>query len=1239
MNIKNLPMKFSLLALVIALCLWATSVLGLREGLDLAGGYSLDFKLRSTGPSAEELRKRVEVLKAELAHEQTDEERKRIEKELDFAKSHLDQQADSPRAASQRLDEAVIILGERLNPNGLLSVEILPLPDIGGIRIRMPVAKEGARLAEEAFRHAMETLREGNISSGQARRVKAVENPAALAELIERLSAGNVRRAEALGAMVEAYQAELQARAALAAAPDGNARREARIALDDAIYKYDKRLRAVMATNVNVDELRQVLNDNYVTRRQLRQLGKQADGEEKIRTRGEALKQYRAGLEENFPARTEQIQAAVDRYSEWAEQRRTLGDADDVISIIARAGVLEFRIAPFSPFVGELPGEQAEDILPEAEHERLKALLATEGPEGLSWQGEDYRWLQIQEGQKFPNLIVEPYLSQKYLLVYDRPDKVMLADHTRTGWQLEEARQDRDENGQPIVAFKLDTEGGRRMRNLTGRHVERHMAIVLDDVAYSAPSIRTSIGDRGQITGVDPEEIPDLVRTLQAGWLALDPDPVSQNRFGPAIGQDNKDRGFRAAVWGMIAVASFMLVYYLLAGGIADVALVVNIIMVLGFMSLFQVNLTLPGIAGLILTIGIAVDANVLIFERLREEQTKGQSPAMTIKNAYQRAFSAIFDANITTLITCAILGWVGTEKIRGFAIVLGLGVTFSMFTSLVVTRWIFQALLNRRLITGGVRMLQIVGTPKVNWIAKRHLFWGLSIAMIMLGIASLARQGADVLGIEFSAGTQMTIELKPDAMIVDGDGRPALPDDGLLRAAIAAQAGKRGAEADKLLATARVEQRLTPTREAVRQFLSAAVERSLTTSQAAEAGRIARDQWQGDADFFNAIDADGDGAMTQEELVDNLPASTYQLTTTETDEDLIVDVINRSVGNVLHQDPACDFEFVTGQYDQALGLTLAAEALTRVQPVRASDYRNQLKEFDEGVVFKIGDLSIPLGEAGLLERIELMRYRPGFENRPLAETLVIGLTRAGDGLFDSFLVFSRPADETAGDWENFAQGEKDLLAAAMSRQEMMRTHHGPEIARQAKGLALMAIILSGVAIVLYLWLRFGSIQWGLAAVICLAHDVIIVVGMVAASSWLKGSAVGQALGIQSFKIDIPMIGAFLTVIGYSVNDTIVVFDRIRENRGKLTALTPQIINRSINQTLSRTLLTSTTTLIVVVIMYVAGGPGIHAFSYALLVGVLFGTYSSVAIASPLLLGFKKALMTRQIDDNPQAGK
>jgi SecD/SecF fusion protein len=170
---------------------------------------------------------------------------------------------------------------------------------------------------------------------------------------------------------------------------------------------------------------------------------------------------------------------------------------------------------------------------------------------------------------------------------------------------------------------------------------------------------------------------------------------------------------------------------------------------------------------------------------------------------------------------------------------------------------------------------------------------------------------------------------------------------------------------------------------------------------------------------------------------------------------------------------------------------------------------------------------------------------------------------------------------------------------------------------------------MSWLAIVLYLWLRFGSMQWGLAAVVCLVHDVIVVVGLVAASGWICNSPLGRAMGISSFKIDLAMVAAILTVIGYSVNDTIVVFDRIRENRGKLKTVSGKCINDSINQTLPRTLLTSFTTFLVVLIMYIWGGPGIRSFNYALLMGIIFGTYSSVAVASPLLLGFKQALIAK----------
>jgi len=1233
MNIKNLPMKFSLLALVVLLCLWALNVLpipvlkgsgpGLREGLDLAGGDSVIFRLRTSEVDVEQLRKQVEKLTADYEAATSEEQKRELRERIDELNEEIDRAQGKGRDEGYLLADAIANLKRRLDPNGLLSLEITPLRN-NSIQIRMPAAKEGTRRAEREFREAISALGDNNISRLQIRSLLAIEDPQQQADQIELLSAGSDERAKALEVLIRAYRVEREARAAYNRASGPEARQQAEIVMRDTAYEYDKRLQEVLATNLNIENLRSVLQRNYVTRREERSLRGQSDGPAKVQARRAALSQYLDELYEKFPDRKEDIKRAVDLYSEWDEQRVTLGDMSDLKRLVQKAGVLEFRIAPFSPFAGV----GGEDVLSQADLARLEDILQTEGPEGMEREAEDYRWLPVQEGATFPGMVVKSYAGQKYLLVYNRADKVMLADPTAGGWRLTRARPDRDENGQPVVSFAVDPVGASLMATLTGANVNRHMAIILDGIAYSAPSIRTQISDRGMITGVEPEEVSELVRTLRAGWLTLDPVPVSESSFGPGIGQDNKERGFRAAIWSLIAVACFMMFYYLLAGAVADVALLVNVILILGFMSIFRVVLTLPGIAGLVLTIGIAVDANVLIFERLREEQRKGQSPTMTIKNAYQRAFSAIFDANLTTLITCVILGWISTAEIRGFAITLGLGVAFSMFTALVVTRWVFQALLNWRVVSGHVSMLQIIGAPNVNWIGKRYIFWGLSGLMIVLGIYSLVWQGDRLLGIQFTSGTQLTIRFKADAMI-DKDGVPTLPSDGLVRAEIAREAGKLP-NGDRLRATALVEQRLVPKSDAVREFLE--------RYDALETGRIPRDKWRGNAQFFEAMDADADGAMTRQELLDRLPPSTYQLTTTETNVKLVTDVVRDAFGAELQLRPACRFDLAAGEMAPRLGLTLAEDGLTRVVPTEASDFRDLLSEFEDGVVLKITNVSPNLAPAELKQRISEMRYQPDFADKPLSEkTEIVGLTETEEGLFSSFLVFSRPPEAGTAPWRDFAASEELLLESALQREDSMEVlNFDAQIASQAQGLALMAIILSCVAIVLYLWLRFGSIQWGLAAVVCLAHDVIIVVGLVAASGWLQATFFGKALGIQSFKVDLFMVAAFLTVIGYSVNDTIVVFDRIRENRGKLPALTPQIINRSINQTLSRTLLTSSTTLIVLVIMYIWGGPGIiHAFSYALLAGVLFGTYSSVAIASPLLLGFKKVFVTQTASTEP----
>ena len=225
-------------------------------------------------------------------------------------------------------------------------------------------------------------------------------------------------------------------------------------------------------------------------------------------------------------------------------------------------------------------------------------------------------------------------------------------------------------------------------------------------------------------------------------------------------------------------------------------------------------------------------------------------------------------------------------------------------------------------------------------------------------------------------------------------------------------------------------------------------------------------------------------------------------------------------------------------------------------------------------------------------------------------------------------LVFAPP--EVEAQWDQFADREVEVLSQAMAREASTESvaQFDSAVAARAAGKAGIAFILSWAAIIAYLWLRFSSLRWGLAAVICLIHDVLIAVGMVALTAYVAGSPLGRALLIDMpFKIDMAVVAAFLTVIGYSVNDTIVVFDRIRENRGRLSTVDESTINRSINQTLSRTLLTTATTLIAVVTMYIAGGPGIRAFTFALLVGIIVGTYSSIAVASPLLLGFKHALI------------
>jgi SecD/SecF fusion protein len=1199
MEIKNLPLKFTLLALAVALCLWSLNLTpypgpGLLEGLDLRGGVSMTFQ---------------------------------IETQADGTAESL--------SGEDLTTEMIDNLKRRLDPNGLMGLQFLPLRN-NRICIRMPAAQPETLDAERLFREAIEALREGNISPTQLRHFLAIEAPGVQEARAAELAEGDEDRLARLMALVDTYNAKLAAQGVFDSAGTAAEMDTAQMTVDETSVAYLNAERDLVATNISLEVLRGNLMTNYVTPREAKLLVTGKDGDVKIAARNQALDSYLTNLKTAHPEREADIDTAVDTFMTWAKLRQTLGDPSTLKRMVAKAGVLEFRVAPFSPYFqamdrDNVKAEELEmDRLPEAKMNNLISTLQTHGPEGVS-DDENYGWFPVRdEDQTFPNIVTSTYAGRKYVLLYTRPGKTMLAQRGDDGWVLKDAKEDRDySSGQPAVSFTLDANGKQLFARLTSDNKGRQMAILLDGEVYNAPNIRNAIlQGKGQITVPNMQERPELCRTLRAGSLPamLDPNPISENNFGPSLGQDNKEMGLRAGIWGLIAVAVFMLCYYLIAGGIANIALMVNLLLVLGFMSLFRVVLTLPGIAGLILTIGIAVDANVLIFERLREEQRKHQSPSMTIANAYRRAFSAIFDANITTLITCLILGWIGTPEVRGFAVTLGLGVLFSLFSALVVTRWLFQGLLNLGAIKEHVSMMRIIGTPKVNWIGKRYFFWAISAALIVLGIMSLSWQGASVMGIEFSSGTQATITFRDDAMLTPaGATEPELLSDGVVRAMFTAQAEQLDSDQrDKLLSTARVEERLTDRHDLVRKFMA--------NHAAADATQITVAEWtaqDGNPAFFAALDTNTDGVMSKDELLARLPANEYQLSTTETDTRLVTQVVTDAYGAQLERQAACKYDLVKGQRVDALGLTTAPDGLTLVPDVQDSTGRDIFEGADGGVVFVIENVT-PMTQDDLAKRIDVTRYQPDFVEAPLAVTTVTGLHAVADDQFDAFAIVSTPDDPELASGSTrmtFAASELAMLKAALEQEDTLEMRNfDPQIAKQARGMAVMAIILSCVAIVLYLWLRFGSLTWGIAAVVCLAHDVIIVVGLVAASGWLYETAFGKALAIRSFKIDLAMVAAFLTVIGYSVNDTIVVFDRIRENRGRSSTITPQIINRSINQTLSRTILTSMTTLIVVVIMYVWGGPGIHAFSFALLAGVIFGTYSSIAVASPLLLGVRKAV-------------
>ncbi len=1203
MKEQKLLSKFMLIVVLTLLAAWAIYPPGerLKGGIDLVGGSSLLFEIDTAGLQ-------------------------------DWQRTDLSERVMS-------------ILKERIDPKGQRNLEWRPIGN-NRLEVRMPRPPKEAAERREAYDKARRALQDANVTRGDvasALSLSGEARTAALAGLIR----GVPERKALLEAVVEKYEARL------AAAQSGDADQLA--AADTA---YGAAVEALMKTNINLEQLARTL-----------ELDSKTEKERRL-----------ALLRAEHPALQGLIEALVAADEEWSKNRGFLEGPSDLMRLMRSSGVLEFRILAERDRSTGTTIEAKEDFLrqPIATY---TGNLASRGPRARA--GEDYQWFRIANPVDFFNLrgpeeladfeaiklrdnrIVEKYGESYYVLAHTNERYVMLHPKPgETSWSLSAAFPDRDpQTNRPAVRFVLDAAGGSMFYRLTEPNVGKLLCVLLDEEAITAPVLNNAIRDVGIITGdFSQEEVTMLVNTLEAGALParLKPNPISIKSIGPSLGESNRQKGMQSAIYGLVVVLAFVALYYLVAGVIANVALLLNLLLVLAIMALLSATLTLPGIAGLILTVGMAIDANVLIFERMREEKSNGSTLRMIIKNGYDRAFSTIFDANVTTLITCIILGYVGSEEVKGFALTLGFGVCTSMFTALFVTRVIFMLLIKYNLIKS-IPMLQFPGLNNLNvdWVRLYKVFWPISVVLVIAGIVAFdAQDRSSLYDIEFLGGTSAQVQLKESETLSDEGVRKLLadPQRGAPKFVADAAAAVRKAEVTSLgprqfsLSAAglnpamlgmvvelsfdgslgsriargtlavrdkdvvfEVPDDVTMSVEQVREALAGHARYLEQASSRLAAARV---------QMISGLDLTGAGSEE----------TSFEVVTLETDKKLVQEAILAALGERLKIDRALEFEVRKDAEKAETGAWPIPPEATLLSDVIGGDSAFDVQHYRGGAVIVLDDLTPPQPIESISKRLRDMRLQPDYEQYEWREFEVVGLTAAatsspGAPVYSSVALVVVDEnflyEESPGDWDaNLAGPELRLTQAALSAEQSLQKvlQFAPSVAGQARTQAFLAVGLAMIGIMSYLWFRFGSMQYGLAAVIALIHDVSIAVGLVALSTYLAPTILGKGLMIYDFRIDMTLVAAFLTVLGYSVNDTIVIFDRIRENRGKMKTVTAPVVNNSINQCMGRTLLTGVTTLLVVLVMYVFGGVGIHGFNYVMMIGVIIGTYSSVAIAAPILL-------------------
>lgn len=732
----------------------------------------------------------------------------------------------------------------------------------------------------------------------------------------------------------------------------------------------------------------------------------------------------------------------------------------------------------------------------------------------------------------------------QFLIIHDLPE------YTVTGKYLTNASPTLDQNGNPAVNFRFNGRGAALFGALTQRNLpsgegdpfKRRLAILLDGKVHSAPSINDRISDSGIITGsFDMKEVNELVGVLNAGALEvpLKQIPISEFTISPLLGIDVQEKGINAIIASAVVVFAFVIFYYRLAGVVAALSLVLNLLLVVGAMAFISATVTLPGLAGLVLTIGMAVDSNVLIYERMREEFARGTSFRMAIQNGFDKALAAIVDGNVTSLITAVILYVIGTDLIRGFAVSLFIGLSMSMFSVLYFGHLCFD-IIERKRLAKTLTMMKFMGETKIDFLATQGIAFFASAALILAGMAALFVRGSANMDIDMSGGTMATFEFVKPQKTDDIRDRleKAFPSGVSLERLTLAKESKEEGRRYRIRTIESRQQVTDGLNKAFNDEEHAIVRVSVEDFKLSPIGQL-----EGDASRFS------NGQQADVKLSGAMSAETFLAYVTE------------------------QLEAIKESGDSGASKYPAAQQLIQVT-----------------------------GKAGDAEKVDT----------PVVDVLSRTPTKYTE------LIVQATSEVKPEDLASTLKTVQDRLKTEPVLDEV--NFFDTSVAAETKMSAFWAIMASLVMIVIYIWFRFEKVYFGIAAVTALAHDVLVTLGAIALAAYLSRTPIGPILMLEDFKINMNQIACLLTIVGYSLNDTIVIFDRIREIKGKSPNITYDMINLAVNQTLSRTLLTALTTFLVVVVLYIAGGEGIHGFAFSMIIGVVTGCYSTVYIANPVLL-------------------